>query len=114
MREMLAPTSAIIGKGMGETVALITDGRFSGGTWGMVVGHIAPEAQVGGLLALVEEGDSITVDAHQLLIQLNVDEATIAARRAKWTAPPPRYTKGVMYKFALLASSASKGAVTDL
>jgi dihydroxy-acid dehydratase len=114
MREMLAPTSAIIGKGMGETVALITDGRFSGGTWGMVVGHIAPEAQVGGLLALVEEGDSITVDATTLLLQLNVDEATIAARRAKWVAPPMKYKRGVMYKFALLASSASKGAVTDL
>ncbi len=114
MREMLAPTSAIIGKGMGETVALITDGRFSGGTWGMVVGHIAPEAQVGGLLAIVEEGDSITVDAHKLLLQLNVDEATIAARMFNWTAPPMKYKKGVMYKFALLASSASKGAVTDL
>jgi len=114
MREMLAPTSAIVGKGMGETVALITDGRFSGGTWGMVVGHIAPEAQVGGLLCIVEEGDSITVDAHKLLLQLNVDEATVAARKAKWTAPPLKYKKGVMYKFALLASSASKGAVTDL
>ena len=113
MREMLSPTSAIIGKGMGETVALITDGRFSGGTWGMVVGHISPEAQVGGLLALVEEGDSITVDARQLLLQLNVDDATIAARRAQWKAPAMKYTKGVMYKFALLASSASKGAVTD-
>ncbi len=113
MREMLSPTSAIIGKGMGETVALITDGRFSGGTWGMVVGHIAPEAQVGGLIALVEEGDSITVDAHRLLLQLNVDEATLAARRARWSPPPPRYTKGVMYKFAQLASSASRGAVTD-
>jgi dihydroxy-acid dehydratase len=113
MREMLAPTSAIIGKGMGETVALITDGRFSGGTWGMVVGHIAPEAQVGGLIALVENGDSITVDAHKLLLQLNVDEATIAARRAKWSPPPPKYTRGVMAKFAKLASSASQGAVTD-
>jgi dihydroxy-acid dehydratase len=113
MREMLAPTSAIIGKGMGESVALITDGRFSGGTWGMVVGHIAPEAQVGGVLALVEEGDSITVDAHRLLLQLNVDEKTLAERRVRWTPPPPRYTKGVMYKFAQLASSASRGAVTD-
>jgi dihydroxy-acid dehydratase len=113
MREMLSPTSAIIGKGMGETVALITDGRFSGGTWGMVVGHIAPEAQVGGLLALVEHGDSITVDARKLLLQLNVDEATIAARRAKWVAPAPKYTRGVLAKFAKLASSASKGAVTD-
>ncbi len=113
MREMLSPTSAIIGKGMGETVALITDGRFSGGTWGMVVGHISPEAQMGGLLCIVEEGDSITVDAHKLLLQLNVDEATIAARMAKWVAPPMKYKKGVMYKFAKLASSASKGAVTD-
>jgi len=113
MREMLAPTSAIVGKGMGETVALITDGRFSGGTWGMVVGHIAPEAQVGGVIALVEEGDSITVDAHRLLLHLNVDEATLAARRARWSPPPPRYTKGVMYKFARLAASASRGAVTD-
>ena len=113
MREMLSPTSAIIGKGMGETVALITDGRFSGATWGMVVGHIAPEAQVGGLLALVEEGDSITVDARQLLLQLNVDDATISARRALWKAPAMKYTKGVMYKFAMLASSASRGAVTD-
>ncbi len=113
MREMLSPTSAIIGKGMGETVALITDGRFSGGTWGMVVGHISPEAQMGGLLCIVEEGDSITVDAHKLLLQLNVDDATIAARMANWVAPPMKYTKGVMYKFAKLASSASKGAVTD-
>ncbi len=113
MREMLSPTSAIVGKGMGETVALITDGRFSGGTWGMVVGHISPEAQIGGLLCIVEEGDSITVDAHKLLLQLNVDEATIAARMANWVAPPMKYTKGVMYKFAKLASSASKGAVTD-
>ncbi len=114
MREMLSPTSAIVGKGMGETVALITDGRFSGGTWGMVVGHIAPEAQVGGLLCIVEEGDSITVDAHKLLLQLNVDEATIAARKAKWTPPPIKYTRGVLYKFAKLASCASQGAVTDL
>ena len=113
MREMLAPTSAIIGKGLGESVALITDGRFSGGTWGMVVGHIAPEVQVGGLLCVVQEGDSITVDAHKLLLQLNVDEATLAARMAKWVAPPMKYKKGVMYKFAKLASSASKGAVTD-
>ena len=113
MREMLSPTSAIIGKGMGETVALITDGRFSGGTWGMVVGHISPEAQMGGLLCIVEEGDSITVDAHKLLLQLNVDEATIAARMANWVAPPMKYKKGVMYKFAKLASSASRGAVTD-
>jgi len=114
MPEMLAPTSAIIGAGLGESVALITDGRFSGGTWGMVVGHVAPEAAAGGLIGLVHEGDSITVDAHQLLLQLNVDEAEIARRRAAWTAPAPRYTRGVLAKFAKLASSASKGAVTDL
>ena len=114
MPEMLAPTSAIIGAGLGESVALITDGRFSGGTWGMVVGHVAPEAAVGGLIGLVKEGDSITVDAYQLLLHLNVDEAEIARRRAAWTAPQPRYTRGVLAKFARLASSASKGAVTDL
>jgi dihydroxy-acid dehydratase len=113
MREMLSPTSALIGKGLGESVALITDGRFSGGTWGMVVGHISPEAQVGGLIALVEEGDSITVDATTLLIQLNVDDATIAKRRAAWIAPKIRYSRGVLGKFAKLVSSASKGAVTD-
>jgi len=114
MPEMLAPTSAIIGAGLGESVALITDGRFSGGTWGMVVGHVAPEAAAGGLIGLVHEGDSITVDAHQLLLQLNVDDAEIARRRAAWSAPAPRYTRGVLAKFAKLASSASKGAVTDL
>jgi len=114
MPEMLAPTSAIIGAGLGESVALITDGRFSGGTWGMVVGHVAPEAAVGGLIGLVKEGDSITVDAYQLLLHLNIDEAEIARRRAAWTAPQPRYTRGVLAKFARLASSASKGAVTDL
>jgi len=114
MPEMLAPTSAIIGAGLGESVALITDGRFSGGTWGMVVGHVAPEAAAGGNIALIHEGDSITVDAHQLLLQLNVDDAELARRRAAWTAPAPRYTRGVLAKFAKLASSASKGAVTDL
>ena len=113
MREMLAPSSALIGQGLGETVGLVTDGRFSGGTWGMVVGHVSPEAWVGGLLALVEEGDSITIDAHQQLLQLNVDDATIATRRAAWTAPPLRYTRGVLAKFAKLASTASRGAVTD-
>jgi dihydroxy-acid dehydratase len=112
MPEMLAPTSAIIGKGLGESVGLITDGRFSGGTWGMVVGHVAPEAFAGGTIALVEEGDSITIDAHQQLIQLNVPDEEIARRRAAWTAPAPRYTRGVLAKFAALASSASKGAVT--
>ncbi len=113
MREMLAPTSALIGKGMGETVGLITDGRFSGGTWGMVVGHVAPEAYVGGTIALVREGDSVTIDALQLLIQLNVDDAEIARRRAEWKAPAPRYTRGVLGKYFKLVGTASKGAVTD-
>ncbi len=113
MREMLSPTSAIIGKGLGESVGLITDGRFSGGTWGMVVGHVAPEAYVGGNLALVKEGDSITIDAHTLLLQLNVDDAELARRRASWKQPAPRYTKGVLAKFAKLVSTASKGAITD-
>jgi dihydroxy-acid dehydratase len=113
MREMLAPTAALIGKGFGETVGLITDGRFSGGTWGMVVGHVSPEAFVGGTIALVEEGDSITIDAKRQLIQLNVDDATLAARKAKWVQPAPRYPRGVLGKFARLVSSASKGAVTD-
>ncbi|MBC7500310.1 MAG: dihydroxy-acid dehydratase [Herminiimonas sp.] len=113
MPEMLAPTSALIGKGLGESVGLVTDGRFSGGTWGMVVGHVAPEAFSGGVIGLVEEGDSITIDAHQLLIQLNVPEDEIERRRASWTVPVPRYTRGVLAKFAKLTSSASRGAVTD-
>jgi Dihydroxyacid dehydratase/phosphogluconate dehydratase len=113
MREMLAPTSALIGQGLGESVGLITDGRFSGGTWGMVVGHVAPEAYVGGPIALIEEGDSITIDAHELLIQLNVPEDELARRRAAWTKPAPRYSRGVLAKFAALASTASRGAVTD-
>ncbi|HVW52936.1 MAG TPA: dihydroxy-acid dehydratase [Trinickia sp.] len=112
MPEMLAPTSALIGKGLGESVGLITDGRFSGGTWGMVVGHVAPEAFVGGTIALVQEGDSITIDAHRLLLQLNVDDAELARRRAAWAAPAPRYTRGVLAKFAALARPADKGAVT--
>jgi dihydroxy-acid dehydratase len=112
MPEMLAPTSALIGKGLGESVGLITDGRFSGGTWGMVVGHVAPEAFAGGTIALVQEGDSITIDAHRQLIQLNVADEEIARRRAGWTAPAARYTRGVLAKFAALTSSASKGAVT--
>jgi dihydroxy-acid dehydratase len=112
MPEMLAPTAALIGKGLGESVGLITDGRFSGGTWGMVVGHVSPEAFMGGTIALVEEGDSVTIDAHQQLIQLNVADAEIARRRALWKQPAPRYTRGVLAKFAALASSASKGAVT--
>jgi dihydroxy-acid dehydratase len=113
MREMLAPTSALVGQGLGESVGLITDGRFSGGTWGMVVGHVAPEAYVGGTIALIEEGDSITIDAHTQLIQLNVSDEEIAKRRAAWKQPKPRYTRGVLAKYARLASSASKGAVTD-
>jgi len=114
MQEMLAPTSALIGQGLGESVGLVTDGRFSGGTWGMVVGHVAPEAYAGGTIALVEEGDSITIDAHRLLIQLNVDDATLAARRARWTPPPPRYTRGLLGKYMRLVSSASRGAITDV
>ena len=114
MPEMLAPTSALIGAGLGESVGLITDGRFSGGTWGMVVGHVAPEAEVGGTIALIHEGDSITIDAHQLVLQLNVTDDEIAKRRATWKAPAARYTRGVQAKFAHNASSASKGAVLDL
>ena len=114
MREMLAPTSAIIGAGLGDSVGLITDGRFSGGTYGMVVGHVAPEAAVGGNIALVEEGDSITIDANARLLQVNVSDAELARRRANWQPLPPRYTKGVLAKFAKLVSSSSVGAVTDL
>ena len=114
MPEMLAPTSALIGAGLGESVGLITDGRFSGGTWGMVVGHVAPEAAAGGNIALIHEGDSITIDAHQLLLQLNVADDEIAKRRAAWKAPALRYSRGVQAKFAHNASSASKGAVLDL
>ncbi|MEY3524032.1 MAG: hypothetical protein RIR92_97 [Pseudomonadota bacterium] len=114
MPEMLAPTSALIGAGLGESVGLITDGRFSGGTWGMVVGHVAPEAAVGGTIALIHEGDSITIDAHKLLLQLNVPDAEIEKRRSAWKAPAPRYTRGVQAKFAHNASTASKGAVLDL
>ena len=114
MREMLAPTSALVGQGLGESVGLITDGRFSGGTWGMVVGHVAPEAYVGGVIALIHEGDSVTIDAHKLLIQLNVSEEEITKRRTVWKQPKPRYTRGLLAKYASLASSASKGAVTDL
>jgi len=113
MPEMLAPTSAIIGRGLGESTGFITDGRFSGGTWGMVVGHVAPEAYVGGPIALVEEGDSITIDAHQQLIQINVSDDVLATRRAAWKQPAPRYTTGVLGKFARLVSGADRGAVTD-
>ena len=113
MREMLAPTSAIIGAGLGDAVALITDGRFSGGTYGMVVGHVAPEAAVGGTIALVKEGDSITIDATTRLLQLNISAEELAQRRAAWTPPTPRYTRGVLAKYAKLVSSSSLGAVTD-
>ncbi|GAB4232045.1 MAG: dihydroxy-acid dehydratase [Stanieria sp.] len=113
MREMLAPTSAIIGAGLGDCVGLITDGRFSGGTYGMVVGHVAPEAAVGGTIALVEEGDSITIDAHHKLLQLNVAEEELLKRKAAWRPPQPRYTRGVLAKYAKLVSSSSLGAVTD-
>ncbi|MFN2378165.1 MAG: dihydroxy-acid dehydratase [Candidatus Binatia bacterium] len=113
MREMLAPTAAIIGKGLGDSVGLITDGRFSGGTFGLVVGHVAPEAAVGGTIALVQEGDTITIDAERTLLELEVPEAEIEARRRAWKAPAPRYTTGVLAKYAKLVSSASVGAVTD-
>ncbi len=113
MPEMLAPTGALIGQGLGESVGLITDGRFSGGTWGMVVGHVAPEAYAGGNIALVKEGDSITIDAHKLLLELNVDASELDRRRAEWKRPAPRYTRGVLAKFAMNASSASQGAVLD-
>lgn len=114
MREMLAPTSAIIGAGLGDSVGLITDGRFSGGTYGLVVGHVAPEAAVGGTIALVQEGDSITIDATSRLLQLNVSEEELAHRRAQWHPPTPRYTQGTLAKYAKLVSSSSRGAVTDL
>ncbi len=113
MQEMLAPTSALIGQGLGESIGLLTDGRFSGGTWGMVVGHVAPEAFVGGTIALVKEGDSITIDARKQLIQLNVSAKEIAARRKKWKQPKPRYTRGLLAKYVRLVSTASLGAVTD-
>ncbi len=113
MREMLSPTSALIGEGLGDSVGLITDGRFSGGTYGMVVGHVAPEAYVGGAIALVQEGDSITIDAEQRLLQLNVSDDELTKRRAAWQPPQPRYTRGVLAKYAKLVSSASAGAITD-
>src|SRR6266702_577417 len=113
MQEMLAPTSALIGQDLGESVGLITDGRFSGGTWGMVVGHVAPEAYEGGVIALVKEGDSITIDAKKRLIQLNVSAKELARRRKAWKAPKPRYTAGVLAKYIRLVSTASRGAITD-
>jgi dihydroxy-acid dehydratase len=113
MQEMLAPTSALIGQGLGESVGLLTDGRFSGGTWGMVVGHVAPEAYVGGTIALVKERDSITIDAKKRLLQLNVSAKELAARRKKWKQPKPRYTRGLLAKYMKLVSTASRGAITD-
>jgi dihydroxy-acid dehydratase len=112
MREMLAPTSALVGQGLGDSVGLITDGRFSGGTYGMVVGHVAPEAAVGGPIGLVQEGDEITIDADQRLLQMNVSEAELERRRQAWREPAPRYTRGVLSKYAKLARSASDGATT--
>jgi dihydroxy-acid dehydratase len=114
MREMLAPTSAIIGAGLGDSVGLITDGRFSGGTYGLVVGHVAPEAAVGGPIALVQEGDSITIDAETRQLQINLPDEELARRRTAWQPPVPRYTRGVLAKYARLVSSSSLGAVTDL
>jgi dihydroxy-acid dehydratase len=113
MREMLSPTAALIGKGLGESVGLITDGRFSGGTWGMVVGHVTPEASEGGPIGLIKEGDSITIDAKKRLIQINVSKAELARRKAKWKAPKPKYKTGVLAKYAALVRDASHGAVTD-
>jgi dihydroxy-acid dehydratase len=113
MREMLSPTAALVGQGLGDSVGLVTDGRFSGGSYGMVVGHVAPEAAVGGTIALVEEGDSITLDAERRLLQLDVPDEEIARRRAQWKPPAPRYTRGVLAKYARSVSSASLGAVTD-
>jgi dihydroxy-acid dehydratase len=114
MREMLSPTSAIIGAGLGDSVGLITDGRFSGGTYGLVVGHVAPEAAVGGTIAFVHEGDRITIDGEAHLLTLDVPDAEIARRRAGWTPPASRYRSGVLAKYARLVSSSSLGAVTDL
>ena len=113
MQEMLSVTGALVGEGLGESVALLTDGRFSGGTHGLMIGHVAPEAAIGGPIALVEEGDSIVVDADAHELNLEVDEAVLAERRARWSPPPPRYTTGVLAKYAALVSSASEGAITN-
>jgi dihydroxy-acid dehydratase len=113
MQEMLSPTSALIGAGLGDSVGLLTDGRFSGGTWGMVVGHVAPEAFVGGNIALVEEGDTITIDAHKQLIELHVPDEELAKRRARWKQPEPRFKRGLLAKYAHLVSTSSRGAITD-
>jgi len=113
MREMLSPTSALVGVGLGGSVGLVTDGRFSGGTYGLVVGHVAPEAAVGGGIALVKEGDPVTIDAERRLLQLEVDDGEIERRRAAWKPRPPNYTSGVLEKYARLVGSAALGAVTD-
>ena len=113
MREMLSPTSAIIGKGLGDSVALITDGRFSGGTYGLVVGHVAPEAYVGGAIGLLKEGDEITIDAKDNRLSVALDENELETRRNQWSQPPARYQRGVLAKYARLVSSADQGAVTD-
>jgi dihydroxy-acid dehydratase len=113
MREMLSPTAAVMGKGLGKEVALITDGRFSGGTHGFVVGHITPEACVGGPLALVQDGDTITIDAENQELRLHLDQVELDSRAAAWQRPRPRYTRGVLAKYACLVSTASEGAVTD-
>jgi dihydroxy-acid dehydratase len=113
MREMLSPTAALIGAGLGDAVGLVTDGRFSGGTYGLVVGHVAPEAAVGGPIALVDEGDPITIDAEERRLTLAVSERELERRRRVWRPPPPKYTSGVLAKYAALVSSASLGAVTD-
>ncbi len=112
MREMLAPTSAVMGKGLGEKVALITDGRFSGGTHGFVVGHITPEAFSGGPLAIIEDGDEILIDAENNKLELLIDDSAIAQRLSNWKQPTPRYKKGVLAKYAKLVHSASEGAIT--
>ncbi len=112
MREMLSPTSAIAGAGLIKDVALITDGRFSGGSHGMVVGHVAPEAAVGGTIALIQEGDIVTIDSKAKLIHVDLDDAELERRRDQWKPPQPRYTRGVLAKFAKLVSSASEGAIT--
>ena len=112
MQEMLSVTSALVGEGLGDSVALITDGRFSGGTHGLMIGHIAPEAALGGPIAIVHEGDEIVIDVDRQAVDLTVPAEVLDRRRASWTAPRPRYTGGVMAKYAALVSTASEGAVT--
>ena len=113
MREMLSPTSAVMGKGLGKDVALITDGRFSGGSHGFVVGHITPEAYVGGPLAIIKDGDPISIDTVKREINLDIPDQEIKDRLSRWQAPAPRYTRGVLSKYMKEVTSASQGAVTD-